>query len=383
MAKHLRVLFVIDKLEVGGTERQLVELARRLSPIKFELFLCCLSGDRSIHKEYFQESMKIKTLLLNVHSTYSVASILALLRLLRFIRTEKIDIIQGYFLKARLLAVLAGKLAGIKTIACVRDIGLGINFLNLLPINLANHCTDRFLVNSECVKQYLIENQAIQSAKIDVLKNGIDLCIFRPPTLEQKREIKIKMNIKPLYVVIGIIANLRPVKGLSDFIHAAALVHKSNKNTHFVIVGEGPQRNALQEEAVMRGVADYITFVGSCNDTTPYLSTFDIGVLCSYSEGFSNAILEYMATGLPVIATQVGGNKEQVQNEITGLLVRPHDPQALAASMTTLVQDQTKRERLGRNGYKYCAENHNINKLISRQTQYYYSLIENGNHHAG
>ena len=110
----------------------------------------------------------------------------------------------------------------------------------------------------------------------------------------------------------------------------------------------------------------------------PYLFAFDIGVLCSLSEGFSNAILEYMASGLPVVATAVGGNGEQVQDGVTGFLVPAGDSQALAEPISALVRDPGQRKQFGIIAHKYCRDHYSIEAMISRLQQYYCWLIENG-----
>ncbi|MFQ5850242.1 MAG: glycosyltransferase [Candidatus Binatia bacterium] len=372
MAEKLRILFVIDELGLGGTEGQLIEVMRRLDRAKFDVLLCCLSGPNSKVKEYIPELPKVKTLLQDVESTYSLSAILALYRLVRFIRSQHVDIVQAYFLKAKFLGVVAGKLAGIKTISCTRDLGIFINVVNALPVKIANMCTDRFLVNSRCIRDYLIREQRIGPDKIDVIPNGVDLTRYRPIRKDEKVEYKRKLNIDPQCIVIGTIASLKPVKGLSDFIRAAALVHEADNKIHFVIVGEGPLRYALREEAAALGVANVITFAGACVDIRPYLSAFDVGVLCSHSEGFSNAILEYMAAGLPIIATAVGGNVEQIRDKETGFLVVSGDYESLAQHIVDITTNEKLRSTMAEAALEYCSENFAMDSMIRRLEDYYF-----------
>src|SRR6266540_3552246 len=161
MQRKIRILFVIDELRIGGTERQLIELMRRLDRDKFDLYLCCLSGLDSGIQEFLPESVKVEIFLWEVRSTYSLAALTGIYRLIQFIRSESIDVVQCCFLKARFMGTIAGKLAGAKTVSCMRDLGLYINAMNMLPLMLANFCTDRFLVNSLSVKNYLIKKQRI------------------------------------------------------------------------------------------------------------------------------------------------------------------------------------------------------------------------------
>src|SRR5205823_5907868 len=145
--------------------------------------------------------------------------------------------------------------------------------------------------------------------------------------------------------VAGCVATFRPVKGLDVLVRTAAIVKQSCANVCFLFVGDGPELPEMQKLSAQLGVNDYCVFAGAHRDVLPFLSAFDIGVLPSHSEGFSNSLLEYMAAGLPVIATDVGGNRETVEE--TALLVPPNNAQALANAILSLISSPDLRERLG------------------------------------
>jgi L-malate glycosyltransferase len=375
MDRKIRILFLIDKLGVGGTERQLVELMRRLDPGKFKLFLGCLAGVESAIHKFLPDDVKVKTFLLDIGSTYSLAALVGMSRLIRFIRAESIDIVQCYFPKAKVIGCLAGKLAGAKTISCMRDLGLNVNFANMLPLRLADFCTDRFLVNSLGVKDYLVRRQRVRSDLIDVVVNGVDMTKYQLSTPAERAENKIKLGIDPAAIVIGVIANPFPVKGFTYFVQGAALVHREYEKTHFVIVGKGPQEEALRRQAVELRMGDKFLFSGRCDDVGPYLRSFDIGVLCSLSEGFSNSILEYMAAGLPVVATRVGGNQEQVRDGVTGFLVPPGESQALAHALIRLVREENLRVTMSEKAIQACRAQFSMDRMIARMDEYYTLLV--------
>lgn len=374
IGRPIRILFLIDKLGIGGTERQLVELVKRIDRDKFELYLGCLAGDESGIQEHFPECVKVQSIILKVRSTYSLAALVAVCRLIRLIRSESIDIVQCYFLKAKLLGCLAGKLAGAKTVSCQRDLGMHINATNRVAVRLANACADRFLVNSLSVKEYLIRGQGAPSDRIDVVANGVDVKDYRPATPAERAAYKLKLGLDPAVVVIGVVANLKLVKGLGDFIRAAALVSRAHEKAHFVIVGKGPEEDKLRHLAAELRVADKILFAGRRDDVRPFLGAFDIAVLCSLSEGFSNAVLEYMAAGLPVVATRVGGNQEQVHDGETGFLVPPGDSELLAKALLRLIQEDGLRVRMSQEALRECAELYSMEKMIGRMEDYYTRL---------
>ena len=239
---------------------------------------------------------------------------------------------------------------------------------------LADFCTDRFLVNSLGVKEYLIKQQKVSPLLIDVVINGVDVTKYRPATPMEKTEQKRKLGIEPSAAVIGVVANLKPVKGLGDFIRAAALVSRAHEKAHFVIVGEGPEEDKLRHLAAELRVVDKILFAGQRDDVRPFLGAFDIAVLCSLSEGFSNAVLEYMAAGLPVVATRVGGNQEQVRDGETGFLVPPGDGESLAKGLLRLIQEDGLRVRMSQEALRECTELYSMEKMIGRMEDYYTRL---------
>jgi glycosyltransferase involved in cell wall biosynthesis len=371
MERKIRILFVIDNFTIGGTERQLVEIINRLDQKKFELFLCCLSSVQSGIQEHLGQSDKVKTILLDVGSIYSISAVIAIYRLIRLIRSLQVDIVQAYFLRAKVLGVLAGKLAGIKTISCMRDLGLSINYKTILPIMLADRWASGFLVNSQSIGRYLVKRHRINPDRIDVITNGVDMNRFRPANPIEKAEGKKRLGIDPGHIVIGAIANLKPVKGLESFIRAAAIVFRQNPRTRFVIVGEGTLRESLRTLAANLGMEDNIVFTGSSSDVWSFLSAFDIGVLCSLSEGFSNAILEYLAMGLPVVATNVGGNVEQVLDQETGFLVPPENPDALAQALLKLVRDEDLRRKMSDRAVRDCQTRFDMDRMIRQLENYY------------
>ena len=375
MRRKLKILFVTDKLATGGTERQLVELMKRLDPEKFELFLCCLWGAQSGIKEYLPESVKAKTILLDVKSTYRLGALVAFYRLVKFIRVEGIDIVQSYFLKARFIGTLAGRLAGAKTVACARDLGWYITPRNSALVKLANVFTDRFVANSLSVKDYLIKQEKIMPDKIDVIMNGVDFQKYRPATPKEREQHKEKLGFSHSHILIGCISKLRAEKGLDYLIQAAVPVCRLHQNVSFIILGDGPKREDLIRQAADYGMAEKVIFAGDIKDVLPYLHAFDIAVLSSFAnEGLANAILEYMAVGLPVVATIVGGSREQIRDGETGFLVPPGDSQSIANSLTTLITDENLRRAMSNRALQYCREQFSMEKMIRHYEDYYMRL---------
>jgi glycosyltransferase involved in cell wall biosynthesis len=174
---------------------------------------------------------------------------------------------------------------------------------------------------------------------------------------------------------VGIVGNFnRKVKRIDLFIQAASEVNKKNKNVFFVIVGGGNNEQELKTLANNLGVGDRVVFTGFKSCAVPYIKNFTIGVNTSDSEGFSNTILEYMAAGIPVVATNVSGNAELVQDGITGILVPPGNPREIAYAICDLLSDESKRHRMGVESKKIVEEKYSWDFKIKEFEDYYLNV---------
>jgi glycosyltransferase involved in cell wall biosynthesis len=233
--------------------------------------------------------------------------------------------------------------------------------------------TDRILVNSESAKQSVVKKERVDPKDIDVIPNGIDVTKFTYS--EEERHVNRQaFGLKADECCVGIIANMsRPVKRVDIFLKAAAEVYKHEKNTIFLVVGDGYLKDELEKLTKILGIESRTQFLGLQKEVIPYLASFDIGVCTSDSEGFSNAILEYMAMGLPVVATNVGGNKEVVQNEINGFLVNPNDPEAVAESILKIIKNGELKEKMSQNSLRMVRHYSWENKI--KEIERYYQMI--------
>jgi glycosyltransferase involved in cell wall biosynthesis len=202
------------------------------------------------------------------------------------------------------------------------------------------------VANSAQVKSYVVDRDGVAPAMVWVHYNGVDI-----PILNELPQVPEPMCNYPAAVWIGIVASLTPVKRHDLLLRAFASIHSSvaSGSVRVLVVGEGPERNALETLCRQLGIASHVHFVGATKEVGTYLRHLDIGVLCSDREGLSNALLEYMAFGLPVVATDVGGARELV-SEGNGLLIPSDNVDALARSLRVLISAKDLRQSLGRTG---------------------------------
>jgi glycosyltransferase involved in cell wall biosynthesis len=226
---------------------------------------------------------------------------------------------------------------------------------------------DYVLVNSEKIAEELQQSRTVQSEQIVYIPNGLDLERFTPKPRHDR-------SSRPF--TVGTLANLRPEKGLAHFIHAAAVVHKRFPKICFALWGQGLLREELEGLVHELGLHGTVEFRGQTAAPEVALRQLDIFVLPSLSEACSNALLEAMATGLPVVATRVGGNTALVKDLITGLLVPPSNPDALAKAIIKLVEEPLLATELAIRGQNQVRTEFGMDRMLTRiETLYQRALI--------
>jgi glycosyltransferase involved in cell wall biosynthesis len=209
--------------------------------------------------------------------------------------------------------------------------------------------------------------------KVRVIPNAVELDTLPADPAPLRAAARSAWGVDASGFVVGIVANLRPVKRVDLFLKAAALVAAKVDSARFVIIGEGEERSALETLADDLGIADRVRFLGLVHDVSGLLHGFDVGVLSSDSESFSNAVLEYMAASRPVVATDVGALGEAVADGESGFLVKRADAEALAARIVEL-HDPAVASRLGRRGAEIVEERFSAEKIISEFEDLYLNI---------
>jgi glycosyltransferase involved in cell wall biosynthesis len=235
---------------------------------------------------------------------------------------------------------------------------------------------DCVLVNAEAIRRQLIAS-GYNGEKIQVIKNGIDLTPFAGNGDSGK--IRYEFGISPSAPLIVVLSRLSWYKGIEYFLEAAAQVSKRFEAARYLIVGgfkDDPNYIAsLKRQAIRLGLGRRVIFAGFRLDVPDVLADADLSVLpCHSGEGLSNALLESMAAGLPIVATTVGGNPEVVEEGATGLLVPPRDGEALGRSISLLLADSEMARRFGRAGRERAAKHFSIERMIRETENFYLGL---------
>ena len=231
----------------------------------------------------------------------------------------------------------------------------------------------RYVSSCHAVAQVLTTREHIQLSRIEVIYNGLDPSPF---VLHPSRfTLPQGWSVPPGAKVVGSVGRLSPEKGQGWLLEALALLIHKGQDLHAVLVGEGRSLPDLQDQARHLGIAERVHFPGTRRDVRDWLVHFDLFVLPSEWEGVSLALLEAMASGLPVIASNTGGTPEIVLDGETGLLVPSRDPKSLAGAMQRLLEDPILCNQIGRSGQARVMESFSIQKTVSRLNQLYQDLL--------
>jgi glycosyltransferase involved in cell wall biosynthesis len=354
----------------AGTERQIEETVKRLDRSRLEVHVCCFADSDRLRRL----SAYVTTAVFPLDSIYSVAGLRQMGRFRGYLRQNRIHVVHGWMAKSSVFAVVAALGCGCAVVTSRLNTGYWYTPYYISLFRLLNRGTTRIFSNSEAAKRRAVAAERVSPSKVDVIYNGVDMTRFSPQSGDAG--VAMHIGIPENTRVVGIVANLRPVKDLPLFLRAASIVARQAPRTAFVVVGQGPLRAELGRLACEIGLQGTLFFSDGYGSVPDYLQRMCIGCLSSETEGFSNAILEYMAAGLPVIATDAGGNAEALADGVTGYLVRERTPEAFALPIVRLLENEEERAAMGHRGLERCRELFSIEVYGNRMQRYYEAFGE-------
>lgn len=338
--RRLRVLAILDSpTDQGGAERFAIGLVTHLPRDRFEPWICSTRIATAEASEELAEA-GVPHVSLRRRSKLDVHRLGGLAMLLR---RGRFDVVHAHMFGSNVWGTVLGRLCGVPVVIAHEhnwsyDGELAHRMIDRHVI--ARYAT-RFVAVSESNRRRMIELEGIAPEKVMVLPTA-----YIPHRVAAPSDIRAELGLPPDSRLIAVAATLRPEKALEVLIAAHATVAKRCPEAHLVIAGDGPCRRALERQVALLGLGAGVHFLGARRDVSAILATVDVGALSSDWEGMPLFVLECMATGTPVVATDVGGLPEVVEHERTGLLVPPRDPGALAAAIGDLLADPARGRRL-------------------------------------
>jgi len=374
--KKVRILFFIDQLSLGGTEHYLTQTLRFLDRTRFEPHVYVLHGRYDLLDHI--RSLDIPVTRWHIPSIVSLRAILQLRTIVRAMRRGKYDIIHTYLFASNIYGLIAAKLAGIPVrISSRRELMTSKCKKQVIASRVVNWFTQRILVNSNAIKEKVVELEKAPTAKVRIVHNGVDVVRFSPTELNGK--FRSFLGVKEADTLIVNIARYRPLKGQIYFVEACAKVAETFPKARFAIVGpvyDKELKRKLQDRSKALGLTGKLFLLPTWQDPVEVYKGSDIIVLSSLEEGFANVILEAMAAAKPVVATRVGGNVEAVLDKKTGFLVPAADSNALANAMGQLTSDKTLAREMGIIGRMRVLEKFQQQNKCQELEKHYLELIK-------
>jgi glycosyltransferase involved in cell wall biosynthesis len=366
-------MYVVDHLKIGGAQTHLVQLLSRLDRQRFQPMVCALKAQGELCRTV--EAMGVPVFDGGLGRTlmgWGGARVLA--RLAGLFRRERVDVAHAYLFHPNVLAPIAGRLAGVPAVvASKRSLDRYPSRLPRWACRLGNRLADRVTINADAIGRFVAAEEGCPPAKMVLIPNGVrEEALEAPADGRAKRR---ELGIPAEAPIVGAVSRLAWKKGIAHLVQATPRILAAAPDARVVVAGDGPLRDELRAEAAALGVGDRVLLLGSRDDTIALMAAFDVFVLPSVVEGMSNALIEAMAVGRPVVATDVGGNPEVVVDGQTGLLVPPAAPDRLAAAVVTLLGAPGRAAEMGEAGRRRVMGHYRVDAMTRHIEALYDALL--------
>lgn len=363
----MKILFLNTHLNTGGITSYLLTLSSGLRKKGYDVFIVSSGGDREddfkrLGCETFQLNIRTKSEL-----SPKIYSALGVIR--KLINEKNIDIIHSHTRITQVMGeILSHQTKKIHVTTCHGY------FRPNLGRRIFPCWGKKTIAISKEVKDHLTKDFNRSENQIQIVTSGVDVGRFSKISGQEIKQFREKYNLKD-EVVIGIVARLSDVKGIDILISAMKAVIKTFPSAKLFIVGEGKEEANLKQMVRDLSLNDCIQFLPIVNQTSEILSLFDIFAMPSRQEGLGLSIMEAQASGVPVVASNVGGIPTLIQHNVTGILVPKENPEMLAEALIELIKDKDKRLRLGEAGRRFIAENYSSERMVQETIQFYQSVL--------
>ncbi len=361
------VLLTVRELDQGGVERDVAKIAQYLDRALFDPHVATYFAHGLRYEELKEAGIPIMQM--PVRSIFSPKAAQSAFRLRQYIQTHRIQVVHSYDVSG-ILAVPVARLARVPVV-----IGSQLSYRSLLDsrtqflLRAVDPIADAILANCEAIRKYLIESEGLKPDRVEMCYNGVETDVFFPAPAVSKPDVLDKNAI-----TIGSVCALRHEKNLGLLIEAFARVRNAGTGPkmQLLFVGSGVERESLEQRAKDLGILDSTIFIPATRDVATWLRAIDIFVLPSYSEAFSNSLLEALACGCAAIASRVGGSPEMIGDDERGLLFESNNCDDLSSKLSRLVHDSELRKTLGARAAAFAKEKLSI-EIAARTTGAIYS----------
>lgn len=362
---RIKIAHIITDLDIGGAEIMLFRTLCNASD-KYEHFVISLLSIGSVGNMIKKKGYKIYTLNLKRWNFP-----ISFMKLILILKNERPHIVHNYLFHADILGRIAATIMRVPiVISSLRNENIGGRLRERI-LGMTDFCVDKVTAVSQNVAKTHISKGTTRKDKISVIYNGLELSDDRPTDISSLRQ---NMHIGNDSFILLTIASLEIKKGHIFLLNTVEILKGKGYNIMLIIVGEGRERNRLEEEIINKRLNNEVILTGEKNNISELLSMSNLFILPSIWEGLPNALLEAMAAGLPVIATRVGGVPEVITDNETGLLVESKDSGALAEAIERMIKDGPLRERLAQRAKACVKKNFDIKNTVIATEKLYEEL---------
>ncbi len=368
-----RILHIVLSMETGGLENGIVNIINYSNNDKFEMDILCLRAGGELISRITNPSSHVYFDDNDSHSLFN-----AIKKVYLHCQQYDYDIIHSHGYTTMLAAYVGGTLA--KSPCIINGEHGTLYFSSLKKRLLQKFLFKKMRINltvSESLKEQICQVFSTSSKYFKTIINGVDIDKFTPTAINN--DLASELKISPNTVVVGAVGRLVKVKNYDSLLRAMKLVLQNNTKALLIIAGDGPEREKLENLTRQLNIENDVIFLGRKDNIHELMNMFNIFVLPSYYEGLSNTLLEAMACGVPVVASDVGGNKELVNTGSTGYLYPSNDSELLADNLLSLIGDIRKRRQFGKNARHDIEKNYSIQRMVNNYEETYQGLhLNNG-----
>ena len=357
----LRILIFTNSFRIGGSEGQALQLIKHLDRSRFELHVACFDREGPLLDQLPTDVGEVVAFPLAGFARLSTVRQAA--RFITFLRNAKIQIVQTFDLYTNVFGIPLARLAGVPVmVGSRRDHGVKRTAWQVRTECWSLRLAMQVVANAEAIKHRLVQERILPTDRVFVIQNGLDLSRFPIP----HGSLHPPSVFEPHSVIFAVVANLRPEKGHLTFIRAAQLVASACPEARFVLIGDGPMRQKIEDSIGALGLCEKFQLMGAVTNVPLALQSVDVVVSPSDTEGFPNAVLDGMAASKPVVATDAGGTRELVAEGVTGYLVPVGAVELLASRMIALCQAPATRESMGERARSIVEQTFTVENMARR-----------------
>ena len=376
----IRILQLVRSLDVGGLETVVAGLMDQLGAPDYECYLGCL-----IEEGRWGESVNARGRWIgHLEDKGRLSTILSLRR---YLKREKIDVIHSHNPMPHFYGALASVLTGIPLIHTKHGVNYPKDRAFVRRSRLWSRVTKKIVAVSEDVARVVRDIERVPSEKVVVVRNGVDANRGQGSGVrgQERTDARRQLGLEEDSLVIGSVGRLSPEKNYPLLVKAFALakqeaVTPTPPYPHtpiLAVIGPGPERDKLEALVAELDLGDSVILAGEQQDVSPWLQAMDVFCLPSNTEGTSISLLEAGACGLPLVATNVGGNSEIIEDGVSGIIVPPGDEQALTAAILRLMDDENLRATMGKAAQKRVRTNYSLDQTVTEYKKLYEQVTAN------